>query len=100
MAISMTPGYLSQPIILVGGLILLLLVGIGPALHLITRQTPHRLYCALCLPPAIGFPIVALVLAPFVVLDQPITPLPLPLTLLALACSHALLILHMRACPN
>src|SRR5258708_14153771 len=100
MAISMTPGYASQPIILIGGLILFLLVGIGPALHLIARQTSHRLYCAICLAPAIGFAVVAMLPAPFVVLGQPIISLALPLTLVALAFSCGLLILDRRACPE
>src|SRR5260370_33687670 len=100
MAISMPPGYASQPIILIGSLILLLLVAIGPALHLIPRQTSHRLYCAICLAPAIGFAVVALLLAPFVVLDQPIISLALPLTLVVLAFSLGLLILNVRAYPD
>src|SRR4051794_2652915 len=86
----------SRPFFLLASFLLLYLIGIGPALFLVSRSFPQRLACAFCLAPAVGLVFLTMLLALPVYSDHPLATVALPVTVIAVAVSIGLVILDVQ----
>lgn len=91
------PPTFAYPILMLFGLALLALMGLGPGLHLISRQNPRRVSVAFLISPAIGLSLVALVVYPLILNSITLDKIYIPLTIILLILSGVLIFLDARA---
>ena len=74
---------------------LLMLIGLGPTLHLLSLSRQKLMY-TLFLAPTVGFGILGLILYPVILSDHPLGPVTVPITWICIAASLILTTLDVR----
>ncbi|HLY28775.1 MAG TPA: hypothetical protein VKQ72_20690 [Aggregatilineales bacterium] len=64
--------------LLIGGFVFVLLIGLGPALNLVSRRQPTRILLACCMAPLVGLVELGIVLYPLVYADHPLNSIAVP----------------------
>ncbi len=94
------PPTIHYALLCVVSLALLILSGFGLSLHLVSRSTPHRVWTAFLISPAVALAEIGLILYPLFLNSIPVDRVEIPFTLILLLLSAGLLIVEVRAHPG